>query len=77
MDDAHRPRTDPHRGEAKMGMDYYFFLSRATDPQHAKTVLNYLDFQSGAVFSATVVKEVIHTHGRWHSRQSSSRAGLG
>ena len=21
MDDAHRPRIDPHRGEAKMGMD--------------------------------------------------------
>ena len=46
---------DPHRGEAKMGMDY-FFLARATDPQHAKAVLNCLDFQSGAVFSAMVVK---------------------
>ena len=54
-DDAHRPRIDPHRGEAKMGMDY-FFLARATDPQHAKAVLNCLDFQSGAVFSAMVVK---------------------
>ena len=38
-----------------MGMDY-FFLARATDPQHAKAVLHCLDFQSGAVFSATVVK---------------------
>ena len=34
----------------------YFFLARATDPQHAKAVLNCLDFQSGAVFSAMVVK---------------------
>ena len=51
VDDAHRPRIDPHRGEAKMGMDY-FFLARATDPQHAKAGLNCLDFQSGAVFSA-------------------------
>ena len=33
----------------------YFFLARATDPQHAKAVLNCLDFQSGAVFSAMVV----------------------
>ena len=55
VDDAHRPRIDPHRGEAKMGMDY-FLLARATDPQHAKAVLNCLDFQSGAVFSAMVVK---------------------
>ena len=55
VDDANRPRIDPHRGEAKMGMDY-FFLARATDLQHAKTVLNCLDFQSGAVFSAVVVK---------------------
>ena len=46
MDDAHRPRIDPHRGEAQMGMDY-FFLARATDPQHAKAVLNCLDFQTG------------------------------
>ena len=38
-----------------MGMDH-FFLARATDPQHAKAVLNCLDFQSGAVFSAMVVK---------------------
>ena len=53
VDDAHRPRIDPHRGEAKMGMDH-FFLARATDPQHA--VLNCLDFQSGAVSSAMVVK---------------------
>ena len=37
-----------------MGMDY--FLARATDPQHAKAVLNCLDFQSGAVFSAMAVK---------------------
>ena len=37
-----------------MGMNY--FLARATDPQHAKAVLNCLDFQSGAVFSAMVVK---------------------
>ena len=43
MDDAHRPRIDPHRGEAKMGMDQ-FFQARATDPQHAKAVLNCLDF---------------------------------
>ena len=55
VDDTHRPMIDPHRGEAKMGMDY-FFLARATDPQHAKAVLNCLDFQSGAVFSAMVVK---------------------
>ena len=55
VDDAHRPRIDPHRGEAKMVMDH-FFLARATDPQHAKAVLNSLDFQSGAVFSAMVVK---------------------
>ena len=55
VDDAHRPGIDPHRVEARMGM-YYFFLARATDPQHAKAVLNCLDFQSGAVFSATVVK---------------------
>ena len=34
----------------------YFFLARATDPQHAKAVLHCLDFQSGAVFSAMVVK---------------------
>ena len=54
MDDAHRPRIDPHRVEAKMGMDY--FLARTTDPQHAKAVLNCLDFQLGAVFSAMVVK---------------------
>ena len=52
VDDAHRPRTDTHRGETKTDMDY--FLARATDPQHA--VLNCLDFQSGAVFSAVVVK---------------------
>ena len=38
-----------------MVMDY-FFLARATDPQHVKAVLNYLDFQSGVVFSAMVVK---------------------
>ena len=55
VDDAHRPRIDPHRGEAKMGMDY-FFLARATDPQHAKAILNCLDFQSGAVFAAMEVK---------------------
>ena len=55
MDDTHRPRVDPHRGEAKMGIDY-IFLARATDPLHAKAVLNCLDFQSGAVFSAVVVK---------------------
>ena len=53
MDDAHRPGIDPHRGEARMGMDY-FFLARATDPQHAKAVLKCLDFQPGAAFSATV-----------------------
>ena len=50
MDDAHRPRIDTHRGEAKMG------LARATDPQHAKAVLNCLDFQTGSVFAAMVVK---------------------
>ena len=55
VDDAHRPRIDPHKGEAKMGMDFFFF-ARATDPQHAKAVLNCLDFQSCAVFSAMVVK---------------------
>ena len=53
MDDTHRPRIDPHRGEAKMGMDH-FLLARATDPQHAG--MNCLDFQSGAVFSGMVVK---------------------
>ena len=63
VDDAHRPRIDPHTGEAKMGMDY--FLARATDPQHAKAALNCLDVQSGAVFPATVVKG------------GDSRAGLG
>ena len=55
VDDAHRPRIDPHRGEARMGV-VYFFLARATDPQHAKAVLKFMDFQSGAVFSAMVVK---------------------
>ena len=30
VDDAHRPRIDLHRGEAKMGVDYYF-LSMSTD----------------------------------------------
>ena len=54
MDDAHRPRIDPDKGEAKKGMDC--FLAKAKDPQHAKAVLNCLDFQSGAVFSAMVVK---------------------
>ena len=54
VDDAHRPRIDPQRGEAKMGMDY--LLARATDPQHAKVVLNCSDFQPGAVFSAKMVK---------------------
>ena len=38
-----------------MGMDY-FFLARATDLQHAKAILNCLDFQSAAVFAAMVVK---------------------
>ena len=42
-------------GKPKMGMDY-FFSARATDLQHSKAVLNCLDFQSGAVFSAMVVK---------------------
>ena len=56
VDDAHRPRIDPHKGKAKIGMNY-FFLARATDPHHAKSVRNGLDFQSGAVFSAVVVKE--------------------
>ena len=46
VDDAHRPRIDPHRGEAKMGMDHNFF-SKATDPQHAKAVLNCLHFSVG------------------------------
>ena len=32
-------------------------FARATDPQHAKATLNFLDFQSGAVFAAMVVKE--------------------
>ena len=40
VDDAHGPGIDPDRGEAKI-----FFLARTT-------VLNCLDFQSGAVFSA-------------------------
>ena len=35
---------------------YYYFLARTTDPQHAKAILNCLDFQSGAVFSAMVVQ---------------------
>ena len=38
MDDAHRQRIDPHRGDTKMGVDF-FFLAKATDPQHAKAVL--------------------------------------
>ena len=46
VDDAHRPRIDTDRGEAKMGMDY-FFLARATDPHHAKAILNCLDFSVG------------------------------
>ena len=59
-----------------MGMDY-FFLVRATDPQHAKAVLNCLDFQPGAVFSAMVVKGGDpHAQG-WRSGRSSSQAGLG
>ena len=45
VDDAHPPRIDPHKGEAKMGIDYYF-LEGATDPQHAKAVLNCLDFSA-------------------------------
>ena len=53
VDDAHRPRIDPHRSEAKMGMDH-FLLARATDPQHAG--MDCLDFQLGAVFSGMVVK---------------------
>ena len=70
MDDAHRQRIDPYRGEAKMGMDY-FFLARATDPQHAKAVLNCLDFQSVAVFSAMVGKgSDPYAYWQWHSRQS-------
>ena len=55
VDDADTPRIEPHRGEANMVMDYYF-LAWATDFQHAKAVLNCLDFQSGAVFSSTVVE---------------------
>ena len=38
-----------------MGMDH-FFLAKVTDAQQPKAVLNCLDFQSGAVFSAIVVK---------------------
>ena len=34
----------------------FFFLARATDLQHAKAVLNCIEFQSGAVFSAMAVK---------------------
>ena len=30
VDDAHRPRIDPHRREAKMGMDYFFLARRQT-----------------------------------------------
>ena len=41
-----------------MGMDY-FFLARATDPQLAKAVFNCLDYQSGAVLSAMVVKDAL------------------
>ena len=48
MDDAHRPRIDPDKGEAMKGMDC---LRKRRTP-----VLNCLDFQSGAVFSAMVVK---------------------
>ena len=76
VDDAHRPRVDPHRGEAKMGMDY-FFLARATEPQRAKAVLNCLDLQSGAVFSAVVVKGGDPNRWQWRLRRSSSQAGLG
>ena len=67
MDDAHKLRIDPYRGEARMGMDC-FFLARTTDPQHAKAVLNCLDFQAGAVFSAMVVKGG-DLRWLWHSRQ--------
>ena len=34
----------------------WVWMARATDPQHAKAALNCLDFQSGAVFSAMMVK---------------------
>ena len=67
VDDAHRPRIDPHRGEAKMGMDYYF-LARATDPGFPVRC---------SLLSHGDEGEVNHTHWRWHTRQSNSRAGLG
>ena len=41
--------------KARIGV-VYVLMARATDPQHAKAVLNCLDFQSGAVSSAMVVK---------------------
>ena len=73
MDDAHRPRIEPRRGEAKMGMDY-FFLARATDPQHAKAVLNCLVFQLLAVFSAIVVAVALEAiTGRTRLLMSDSR----
>ena len=77
MDDAHRPRIDPDRGEAKMGMDF-FFLARATDPQHAKAALNCLGFSVGCSrLSHGGKKEVIRMCWQWQARQSNSRAGLG
>ena len=45
VDDSHRPRIDPPRGEAKMGMDN--LLARTTVFQHAKAALNCLDFSVG------------------------------
>ncbi|CAK0791790.1 unnamed protein product, partial [Prorocentrum cordatum] len=52
-DDAHHPRPDATKGEARFAMDY-FFLVRAVDPQRLKSVLNCLDMLSGAVFAAMV-----------------------
>ena len=40
VDDAHRPRIDPHKGEAKMGVDH-FFLARATNLHHACSLLSH------------------------------------
>ena len=48
VDQAHRHQASTHEGEDRRGKDLY--SSNATDPQHAKAVLNCLE--SGAAFSA-------------------------
>ena len=52
VDQAHRPQVSTHEGEDRRGKN--LFSSIATDPQHAKAVLNCLE--SGAAFSSYVGK---------------------